>query len=143
MAGEPEWLRRQACTNTLLRAVRVHLRGFIRSLWLKLELCNPTGSIKFRTAAGLLSAPAAQRPIRPGTRVVESTSGNLGLAMARLLRPLESQLVAVIDPKVTPHMRQELLAEGACLVMVSELACSRNQQAPCIASMVGHRQRAQ
>ena len=81
---------------------------------------NPTGSIKFRTAIGLVTALAAQTPIRPGTRVVESTSGNLGLAMAHLLAEIGCQLVAVIDPKVTPDIRHALQSEGAFLVMVSE-----------------------
>jgi cysteine synthase len=120
VADESERFRLRAFTNTALQATRVHARGLVHPLWLKLELCNPTGSVKFRTAIGLLSALTAQFPVRPGSRVVESTSGNLGLAMACLLAELDCQFVAVIDPKVTPHMRQAMQAAGACLVLVSE-----------------------
>jgi cysteine synthase A len=120
IADDPERFRLRAFTNTTLQIARVHVRGITRPLWLKLELGNPTGSIKFRTAIGLLADLAAQFPIRPGTRVVESTSGNLGLAMGRLLSEANCQFVAVIDPKVTPRMRHALQAEGACVVLVSE-----------------------
>src|SRR5690348_7394871 len=100
MTDESERLRLRAFTNTKLQAARVHAWGATHPLWLKLELCNPTGSIKFRTAVGLLASLAAQSPIRPGMRVVEPTSGNLGLAMARLLAEVGCQFMAVIDPKV-------------------------------------------
>lgn len=89
-------------------------------MWLKLESRNPMGSVKFRTAAGLLAALGTRCSLRPGTRVVESTSGNLGLAMARLLAELDCQLIAVIDPKVSLRMRAALESEGARLVMVSK-----------------------
>lgn len=119
-ANSLERFRLRAITNTTLRAARVHARGSSSALWLKLEMCNPTGSVKFRTAIGLLSALAAQVPLRPGTRVVESTSGNLGLAMATLLADIDCQFVAVIDPKVTRSLRHAMQAAGACLVMVAE-----------------------
>jgi N-(2-amino-2-carboxyethyl)-L-glutamate synthase len=112
--------RQLARTNTPLQVIRVSLQGAVYPLWLKLEFHNPTGSIKFRTAVGLLASLIAQKQVRPGTRVVESTSGNLGLAMARLLAQLDCQLVAVIDPKMTSHMRRAITDEGASLVLVSE-----------------------
>nr|BFE80853.1 hypothetical protein GCM10020093_034540 [Planobispora longispora] len=80
---------------------------------LKLESGNPTGSIKDRTAAGLLMALDAERPLRPGTVVVESTSGNLGLGLARLLHHLDCRFVAVIDPNTPRATRQTLVAAGA------------------------------
>lgn len=113
-------LRSRALTNTPLQAVLVHHGGVSQRLWLKLEHYNPTGSIKYRTAIGLLAALDAQRPLLPGTRVVESTSGNLGLALARVLSRLDCQLLAVIDPKVTASVQDTMVAEGAELVFVRE-----------------------
>jgi cysteine synthase A len=114
-------LRLQAHTNTPLRALRVHYDGMGHRLWLKLEQHNPTGSIKYRTAVGLLVALDAERPLVPGTRIIESTSGNLGLALAQVLASLDCQLLAVIDPKVTAAMRDTMVAKGAEVVSVQDL----------------------
>jgi cysteine synthase len=51
-------------------------------------------------------------PLVPGTVVVESTSGNLGLAMARQLAEIDCRLIAVIDPKTPPTTRDTLAAAG-------------------------------
>jgi cysteine synthase len=88
-------------------------QGHEHQIRLKHESFNPSGSIKDRTAAGLLMAMDQREPLVPGTVVVESTSGNLGLGMARLLAELECRLVAVIDPKTPPTTREALTAAGA------------------------------
>jgi N-(2-amino-2-carboxyethyl)-L-glutamate synthase len=109
-----------ARTDTPLRPLRIRRGRSIHRVCLKLEMRNPTGSIKYRTALGLLAALHAQRPLTPGTTVVESTSGNLGLALARILIGLDCGLVAVVDPKVPRGMRELLVAEGAKLVLVHD-----------------------
>ncbi|CAL9422693.1 N-(2-amino-2-carboxyethyl)-L-glutamate synthase [Actinosynnema sp. ALI-1.44] len=87
---------------------------------LKLESHNPTGSVKDRTASGILRAMEREAPLRPGDVVVESTSGNLGLALARLLTAKGCRFIAVVDPN-TPARTRRLLAEAnAELVVVDE-----------------------
>lgn len=101
---------------------RVHAAAAGRqaSVLLKLEEANPTGSVKDRTAAGLVADLARTAPLGPGTTVVESTSGNLGLAMADVLGRLGCRFIAVIDPK-TPHLTREALRRaGAEVVLVDE-----------------------
>lgn len=51
-------------------------------VWAKLESRNPGGSIKDRTAWALLKDAEARGLIRPGTVVIEATSGNTGVALA-------------------------------------------------------------
>lgn len=80
---------------------------------LKRESHNPTGSVKDRTALGLITAMHQAEPLRPGTVVVESTSGNLGVALARLLSPLDCSLTAIIDPKTPERTSQALIRAGA------------------------------
>ncbi|MEO3928565.1 cysteine synthase family protein [Micromonosporaceae bacterium B7E4] len=109
-----------ARTNTPLRPLRVGLGSGFRRLWLKLEMGNPTGSVKYRTALGLLATLDVERPLLPGSRVVESTSGNLGLALAHVLGGLDCQLVAVVDPKVPPDTRAQLESMGAEVVAIHE-----------------------
>jgi cysteine synthase len=111
-------IRRRAMTHTPISLLRVHGSGSSRVLSLKLEEHNPTGSIKYRTAIGLVAALNEAGPLRPGTRVVESTSGNLGIALATVLAEHDCQFVAVIDPKVPRPVREAVALQGAELVEV-------------------------
>lgn len=56
----------------------------VRSVYAKLEWCNPTGSIKDRMAAYIFARAQEQGALRPGQPVVEMTSGNTGIAFAAL-----------------------------------------------------------
>lgn len=105
-------------TYTKLAWIRVGLGSRSRSLGLKLEETNPTGSVKYRTAIGLLAALDAAEPLLPGTRVVESTSGNLGIALAALLSELGCRLVAVMDPKSPARVRELIRGYGGEIVEV-------------------------
>ncbi|GAA0421642.1 hypothetical protein Acor_52410 [Acrocarpospora corrugata] len=98
-----------------MATVQVKSRGRIRHLLLKRESFNPTGSVKDRTALGLLRALDAREELRPGSVVVESTSGNLGLALAHLLDSLDCRLIAVVDPKTPEATLRQLSAAGVQL----------------------------
>jgi N-(2-amino-2-carboxyethyl)-L-glutamate synthase len=100
--------------------VTVTCRGRVHRVLLKRECHLPTASIKYRTAVGLLREMDRISPLRPGTVVVESTSGGLGAALAHLLVPLGCELIAVIDPKTPAATRRELSAAGARLHCVTE-----------------------
>ncbi|MER5744954.1 pyridoxal-phosphate dependent enzyme [Streptomyces sp. NPDC059913] len=109
-------LARKIGTTPLYRLDVVH-HGQVRRLGLKLESHGPTGSVKDRSALGLLRALHDEKPLAPGTVVVESTSGNLGLALARLLPAIDCAFLAVVDPK-TPHATRRRLADGGARVIV-------------------------
>ena len=100
--------------------VAVGYRGRTHRVLLKRECHHPTGSIKYRTAVGLLQDLDRTSPLRPGTVVVESTSGGLGAALAHLLVPLGCRLIAAVDPKTPPVTRRELAAAGVELHCVTE-----------------------
>lgn len=87
--------------------------GTSARIGVKLEFLNRTGSVKDRTAVGLLQAAHRRSPLRAGDVVVESTSGNLGIAMASILVPLGCGFIAVIDPNIPPGARRELIRLGA------------------------------
>lgn len=53
--------------------------GWDFTVWAKLEFFNPGGSAKDRTAHAMVAAS----DLKPGDTVVESSSGNLGIALAR------------------------------------------------------------
>lgn len=85
---------------------------------LKLEALQLTGSIKGRTATGLLSSLVASGRARPGDVVVESSSGNLGAAVAELAPAFDLGVVIVGDPKMPLELRDRIRAAGARLEFV-------------------------
>lgn len=106
--------------RTPLRRGRVVLNGRQGRFALKLEEHGVSGSLKVRTAVGLLRQLHAERPLTPGTVVIESTSGNLGLALARLLPELGCSLLAVVDLKTPQASLDQLRALGAHTIVVDE-----------------------
>jgi len=88
--------------QTPMATVPVRLGKRQWTLQIKLEGRNPLGSIKDRTAYGLIrSAEADRRPGNPLT-IVESSSGNLGAALAALCGLRGHSFIAVVDPKTSP-----------------------------------------
>ena len=86
----------------------------------KLEMLNPVGSMKDRPARFIIEQGLASGVLRRGMRLVESTSGNLGVALAALSRLHGLEFTAVVDPKTTPSNLRLLETFGADVEMVSE-----------------------
>lgn len=86
----------------------------------KLEMLNPGGSIKDRTAISILQQGLDSGEIREGTVVVESTSGNMGIGLAQACLQLGLRFVCVVDPKTTQQNMRILEAYGAELDCVRE-----------------------
>lgn len=91
-----------------------------RKVGLKLESHNPSGSIKYRTACGLITALGASGRLAPGTHLIESTSGNLGVALAFLSQVRNYRFTAVTDPKTDPVMLERIRSMGADVISVKE-----------------------
>lgn len=67
----------------------------------KLELMNPGGSMKDRSARYIVTGGLADGSIPPGSRLVESSSGNFGIAVAMAARLHDLEFTCVVDPKTT------------------------------------------
>ncbi len=80
--------------------VFVELKGFLEGqrVWLKMEKYHPTGSIKFKTAVEILDSLESEGCLRPGQHIIESSSGNLGVALAWLCRERGYRFTCVVDP---------------------------------------------
>lgn len=91
-----------------------------REVGLKLESHNPSGSIKYRTACGLITALGDSGQLAPGTQLVESTSGNLGVALAFLSQERNYRFTAVTDPKADPVIVEHIRSMGADVITVRE-----------------------
>ncbi|MFF5531496.1 pyridoxal-phosphate dependent enzyme [Streptomyces cinerochromogenes] len=94
----------------------LEVAGTPRELWLKLEGYNPYGSIKGRTALALWRDVADR--LERGAGLVESTSGNLGLALAALAAAHRVPFTAVVDPRTSAALLHDIRALGARVVTV-------------------------
>ena len=101
----------------------VHLARLLPSarfrLYAKLEAFNPGGSIKDRPALKILEEALRSGEIRPGTLVVESSSGNMGIGLAQACRYHGLRFLCVVDSKTSTQNLRVLRAYGAEVDMVS------------------------
>src|SRR5688572_30600824 len=70
-------------------------------LFLKIEALNPAGSIKLKTAASMIEQAEHDGILYPGSRVIESSSGNLGIAFAMVCAAKGYPLTIVTDLNAT------------------------------------------
>lgn len=103
---------------TPLVDVALLIDGRWRTVGLKLEGHNPGGSIKARTAALLISDLESTGMLRPGDKLLESTSGNLGVALSLICQERGYGFTAVVDPKVDRVLLDRMVAANAEIVMV-------------------------
>ncbi|MFG2363466.1 pyridoxal-phosphate dependent enzyme [Streptomyces mirabilis] len=106
--------------RTPLIELMVVIGGRLRRLFLKLECKNPTGSIKDRTAVALVKNLTETHTITANTVVIESTSGNLGVALAAISQFLGFRFIAVMDPKAIPFHVSRIRSFGGHVDFVTE-----------------------
>ena len=94
--------------------------------YLKLESCNPGGSIKEKNAVCLVQHAERTRLLAPGGTIVESSSGNFGIGLAMIGAARGYRVMIVIDGKTPPPIRRMLAAYGAELVDVPLSAADAN-----------------
>ncbi|HEX9944245.1 MAG TPA: 2,3-diaminopropionate biosynthesis protein SbnA [Thermoanaerobaculia bacterium] len=109
-----------AIGQTPLVRLRKYLPHARFHLYAKLEALNPGGSIKDRPAFAILDAALRAGDIGPGTVVVESSSGNMGIGLAQACRYYGLHFICVIDPKTAPANVEVLRAFGAEIDLVWE-----------------------
>lgn len=96
------------------------VRGFSHSLFLKLEALNPAGSIKLKTACGLVDDAFSRGLVTEQTVFIESSSGNLGVALATICAERGLRFTCVIDPNCSIHNENTIRALGSVVVKVTE-----------------------
>jgi len=85
-------------------------------VWMKLEGLNPGGSIKDRTALGMIVDAEQRGVLRPGDRIVEPTSGNTGIGLAQVASARGYRLTLCIPSSMSEERKRTLRAYGAELV---------------------------
>jgi cysteine synthase len=85
-------------------------------IYAKLEGQNPTGSIKDRVALRMIQEAEAKGILKPGSILLEPTSGNTGISLAMISRIKGYQFVAVMPDNVTSERRKMLELYGATII---------------------------
>ncbi len=85
-------------------------------LYAKLEMLNPTGSVKDRVARSMIEAAEAEGRLEPGQVVLEPTSGNTGISLAMICRLRGYRLRAVMPESATPERADSLRMYGAEII---------------------------
>lgn len=81
----------------------------------KLEALNPTGSVKARAAAYMLTKAKKSGALKDGGTVVEPTSGNTGIALAAMARAMGYKAIMVMPESMSAERRAMISAYGAKL----------------------------
>src|SRR4051812_35542832 len=86
-------------------------------VWTKLEGMNPGGSIKDRTALGMIPDAEARGVLKPGDTIVEPTSGNTGIGLAQVAAARGYKLILCLPDSASDERKRTLEAYGAELVL--------------------------
>jgi cysteine synthase B len=87
----------------------------------KLEFLNPGGSLKDRPVLRMLLAALADGRLHPGKTVLDSSSGNAGIAYAMIGRIIGLPVEIVIPDNASTERKKRLLAHGARLVFTDAI----------------------
>lgn len=83
----------------------------------KLEGDNPGGSVKDRTAYGMISGALERREIKTGDKLIEATSGNTGIALAMIARTMGLNMTLIMPDNSTRERVLAMEAYGARVIL--------------------------
>ena len=86
-------------------------------VWLKLERSNPGGSIKDRIAFAMVEDAEKRGVLKPGTTIIEPTSGNTGVGLAMVAAVKGYKMIVVMPESMSVERRRLVKAYGAELVL--------------------------
>ncbi|WP_081063724.1 cysteine synthase A [Burkholderia multivorans] len=111
-------------TNAVGNTPLVHLRNLSAPLsadiYLKLEFLNPWMSVKDRVALNIIETAEREGKLKPGTHVIEATSGNTGISLAGICAAKGYEITIVLPEFVSLERKLLLRLLGANIVLTPE-----------------------
>lgn len=95
-------------------------------IFAKLEGNNPGGSVKDRPALNMIRSALERGDIRPGTKLIEATSGNTGIALAMIARLFDLDIELVMPSSSTRERTLTMEAFGARVTLLENIEICRD-----------------
>lgn len=96
------------------------------TIYAKLEGNNPGGSVKDRAALNMIKSAIERGDIKAGTKLIEATSGNTGIALAMIARLFDLEIELIMPKNSTKERTQTMEAFGAKVVLLDDIEKCRD-----------------
>jgi len=96
------------------------------TIYAKLEGNNPGGSVKDRAALNMVRSALERGDIKPGTKLIEATSGNTGIALAMISCLLGLEIELVLPANSTRERTLTMEAFGAKVILLDGIEACRD-----------------
>ncbi len=109
-------MKAQNVLETIGRTPHIRINrlfGADAQVWIKSERANPGGSIKDRIALSMVEDAEKSGALKPGSTIIEPTSGNTGVGLAMVAAVKGYKLVLVMPESMSVERRRLMLAYGA------------------------------
>src|SRR3954452_11351644 len=106
--------------NTPLIELKSIPRNKNVTIYAKMEGDNPGGSVKDRAAYGMIKGPRDRGEIKPGMKLIWSTSGNTGIALAMIARLFGIEIELVMPEDATRERMLTMQAFGAKVILTPQ-----------------------
>ncbi len=106
--------------NTPLLAIKFTFQGQLRTIYAKAENLNMTGSIKDRMAFHIMEKAYAKQILKPGSTIIEATSGNTGISFSAIGRALGHPITIFMPDWMSAERINLIRSLGAEIILVSK-----------------------
>ncbi|GIW79266.1 MAG: cystathionine beta-synthase [Gemmatales bacterium] len=107
----------QSIGHTPLVRLRRLSKGLQARIYVKVEACNPGGSVKDRVAVAMINEAERRGWLRPGGTIIEATAGNTGVGLAMVAAVKGYRCIFVLPDKMSSEKIALLKAYGAEVVI--------------------------